>query len=156
MIENVEKLFRRYGSDGHDSSDLHINIYVQNPEKLYTTKDIEKNMQRSTDHLLRLQETISILQSYQIALVERYNEIITAPIQKKCVLKREKRSYENKVFYYILMFDVDLNTKHEELTNSKIYPGSDRKQAFTDFEQMQEENKNWIFEKDIAKKQWEK
>ena len=68
---------------------------------------------------------------------------------------REKR-YQEKVFYYIQFYDVNLTDGHEELTHSIKYTGKERKQAIEHFEQLKKEKSNAIFEMDIDKKSWER
>lgn len=151
----VNTLFDRWGSP-QQSSDVRFSIYVNNPDYLDKTEDIERNIKRAQEDINRFEKYIDILKTYQIALVEKYNEVLTAPKQMKAVLKRDRNYYDKHVYYYITTYEINLDTGVEVLKDSKRYAGKDKKQAFADFEQMHKENKNWIFEKDIDKKQWEK
>lgn len=85
----------------------------------------------------------------------RYNFIKTAPTKHKIKLYREKR-YQEKVFYYIQFYDVNLVDGHEEMTRSIKYTGKERKQAIEHFEQLKKEKSNAIFEIDIEKRSWER
>ena len=51
---------------------------------------------------------------------------------------------------------MNLIDNHEELTQTIKYTGKERKRAIEDFEQLQKEKKNVIFEKDIEKRSWER
>ena len=111
-------------------------------------KEILHYFNRVSCDLEQLEECILELKAYQIALTQRYNYIETAPIKKKIKIKREQR-YREKVFYYILFYNVNLSDGYEELTNSVKYPGKERKQALLYFEQLKKENPDYIFECDI-------
>lgn len=87
--------------------------------------------------------------------VTRYNFIKTAPTKQKIKLYREKK-WKDKVYYYILFYSVNLTDGHEELMQSIKYTGQERRKAIEDFEKLQKEKKNVIFEKDIEKRSWER
>lgn len=150
----MKELFTIYGQSQKQMSDKVIRIYEQHPERLHTEKDILNSFARVNQDLERLEEVILELKAYQIELTNRYNYIKTAPTKQKIKLYREKR-YQEKVFYYIQFYDVNLTDGHEEMTHSIKYTGKERKQTIEHFEQLKKEKKNTIFEKDIAKKSWE-
>lgn len=143
-----KKLFYRFGSYQKEMSDKTIRLYEQHPENLHTKKDILHYFNRVSCDLEQLEECILELKAYQIALTQRYNYIETAPIKKKIKIKRDQR-YREKVFYYILFYNVNLSDEYEELTNFVKYPGKERKQALLYFEQLKKENPDCIFECDI-------
>lgn len=145
-----QKLFYRFGSYQKEMSDKTIHLYEQHPEKLHTEKDILNYFDRSARDLEQLEECILELKAYQMALTQRYNFIKTSPAKKKIKIKREQR-YQEKVYYYILFYNVNLNDGYEELTNSIKYPGKERKQALLYFEQLKKENPDCIFEMEVKK-----
>lgn len=151
----LNKLFTIYGQPQKQMSDKVIRIYEQHPERLHTEKDILNSFARVNQDLERLEEVILELKAYQIELTNRYNYIKTAPTKQKIKLYREKR-YQEKVFYYIQFYDVNLTDGHEEMTNSIKYTGKERKQAIEHFGQLKKEKNNTIFEKDIERKSWER
>lgn len=151
----INELFTIYGQPRKETSDKVIRIYEQHPEHLHTERDILNSFTHVRENMERLEEIMLELKAYQIELTNRYNYIKTAPIKQKIKLQREKR-YQEKVYYYIQFYDVNLTDGHEELTHSIKYTGKERKQAIEHFEQLKKEKKNTIFEKDIEKKSWER
>lgn len=150
----LKELFTRYGSYTKEMSEKTIRIYEQHPEKLHAEKDILHYFDKAQKDIEQLERVILQLKAYENALTERYNFIKTAPTKQKIKLYREKR-YQDKVYYFILFYSVNLTDGHEELTKSIKYAGKDRRKAIEDFEQLRKEKKNTIFEKDIAKRSWE-
>lgn len=150
----LKELFTRYGNYNKEMSDKTIRIYEQHPEKLHTEKDILYYFDKAQKDIEQLERVILQLKAYENALTERYNFIKTAPTKQKIKLYREKR-WKDKVYYYILFYSVNLIDNHEELTQTIKYTGKERKRAIEDFEQLQKEKKNVIFEKDIEKRSWE-
>ena len=151
----VNELFTVYGQPQKRMSEKVIRIYEQHPERLHTEKDILNSFEHTKQNLELLEEVILELKAYEIELTNRYNFIKTAPTRQKIKLYREKR-YQEKVFYYIQFYDVNLTDGHEELTHSIKYTGKERKQAIEHFEQLKKEKSNAIFEMDIDKKSWER
>lgn len=151
----LRELFTRYGNYSEEMSEKVIRIYEQHPEKLHTEKDILHYFSQAQKDIERLERAILQLKAYESALTERYNFIKTAPTKEKIKLYREKR-YQEKVFYFILFYSVNLEDGHEELTRSIKYAGKDRRKAIEDFEKLQKERTGVIFEKDIERGKWER
>lgn len=151
----INELFTIYGQPQMRMSEKVIRIYEQHPKRLHTERDILNSFAHVREDLERLEEITLELKAYQIELTNRYNFIKTAPTRQKIKLYREKR-YQEKVFYYIQFYDVNLVDGHEEITRSIKYTGKERKQAIEHFEQLKKEKSNAIFEMDIAKKSWER
>lgn len=122
----LKELFTRYGNYNKEMSDKVIRIYEQHPEKLHTEKDILHYFDRAHKDIEQLERAILQLKAYENALTERYNFIKTAPTKQKIKLYREKR-YQDKVYYFILFYSVNLIDGHEELTQSIKYTGKERK-----------------------------
>lgn len=150
-----KEFFTKYSDYSKESAERSIHIWQQHPEKLYTQKDVLYRLNSANQDIERLEKIIAMLQAYKIELVKRYNYLETTPTKQKIKLERYKK-YQGNIFYYIIFYTVDLITGHEEETERRTYKGSDRKQAFTDFEKLCKEYKNAIIEKDITKKAWEK
>lgn len=151
----LKELFTRYGSYTKEMSEKTIRIYEQHPEKLHTESDILHYFDKAQKDIEQLERVILQLKAYENALTERYNFIKTAPTKQKIKLYREKK-YQDKVYYFILFYSVNLTDGHEELIQSIKYTGKERRKAIEDFEQLQKEKKNTIFEKDIEKRYWER
>ena len=150
----LKELFTRYGSYTKEMSEKTMRIYEQHPEKLHTEKDILHYFERAQKDIEQLERTILQLKAYGNELTERYNFIKTSPTKQKIKLYREKK-YQDKVYYYILFYSVNLVDGYEELINTIKYPGKERRKAIEHFEQLQKEKKDTIFEKDIKKRSWE-
>lgn len=150
----IKNLFSKYGSYHKETSDKVIRIYEQHPEQLHTQKDVLNSLKRAQSDIDQLAEVIEELKAYRIALTERYNFLEISPMKKKIKLLRKKR-YQDKVYYYLLFYSVNLSDGHEELTDSIKFSGKDRKKAIDEFERLKSSEKNTIFEKDIENRPWE-
>ena len=149
-----EDFFHRFGAPS-DTAEIRINHTFYKPDEIYNIDNLMRYDKWAAEEILRLQKAIEQVQIYRIAICERYNLLQFANVQKVVKLKREKHSYDNKVFYYLQFID-RYEDGHEEQTKSIKYAGADRRKAIADFEEFAKENKNYIAVKDIAKSYWEK
>lgn len=150
-----KEFFTKYTHYSTDSAEKTFHIWQEHPEKLHTQKEVLKRLNSADQDIEKLENYIAMLQAYKIELVKRYNYLETTPTKQKIKLQRYKK-YQGNVFYYIIFYTVDLETGHEEETERRTYKGTERKQALEDFEKLKKENQNFLFEKDIDKKSWER
>lgn len=150
-----QEFFTLYGSYCTEPANKTIHLYQPHPEKIHTIKEIEKRLHEADHDIEKLEKYIVMLQSYKIELVKRYNYIATAPTQKKIKLQRYKK-YQGNVFYYVIVYDVDLISGHEQEAERQTFKGTERKQATAVFEQLKAQYTNAMIEIDIDKKSWEK
>lgn len=153
--ELYKKLFSKYGNYIKEYNTTQFYISCDHPEKMETESDVLKWLHHADQDIEKLELYIARLQAYKMELIKRYNYILTRPTKEKILLQRHKK-YQGNVFYYIIFYLVDLETGTEKETNRITYKGTERKQAFTDFDKICKEHKNAIIEKDIEKKNWEK
>ena len=149
-----ENFFRRYGSPS-DTAEIRITHTFYKPDEIYNAEQLARYDNWAAETIERLQKAIEQVQIYRIGICERYNFLQFANVQKVVKLKREKHSYDNKVYYYLQLID-RYEDGHEEQTKSTKYAGADRRKAISDFEEFAKENKNYIAVKDIEKSPWEK
>ena len=152
--EKFNQLFTRYGSPSKEG-EIRINKTFYSPGQVYNFNKLRMYDEWAADALNRLNEAIEQVQAYRIAICERYNELQFANVEKVIKLKREKNTWDNKV-YYFLMFIERHQDGHEEIIKSDKYAGIERKKALEDFENFVKNNKNYIAVKDIEKSRFEK
>lgn len=149
-------LFTKYGSPLKEHITKTIYISCEHPENIDTVSRIMDYDKSASDKIKELQAYIEELQSYRIALSERYNYIETAPTIPVIKLKRERSYYQKKVYYYLTTYSRDLNTNKDTLKESKKYPGTERKQAIQDFNTYIATHPGIISELDIVKPAFER
>lgn len=152
--EIYKELFTRYCSPS-DVAEIKITSVLHDASKLYDTNYIMRCDNYAEECIKQFEKAIEKLKIYRIAICERYNELQFANIQKIVKLKREKHSYDNKVYYYLQLLD-RYEDGHEEQIKNTRYTGKERKKALEDFDKFAKENKNYIAIKDIEKGHWEK
>ena len=152
--EIYENFFTRYGSPS-EVAEIRINNAFYKVNNIYDESTLMRYDNYAHEDIKRLEKMIEQLKIYRIAICERYNELQFAHVQKVVKLKREKRTYDNKVYYYLELIN-RYDNGHDEQIKSTRYTGKERKKAIEDFERFANENKNYIAEKDIEKGKWEK
>lgn len=150
-----KEFFMQYGTYREEYHTQHLYLSAEHPSNIYTLEGVQKYIKRADDNITELQKYIDMMQAYKMELVKRYNYILTVPTKEKILLKRHKQ-YRGNVYYYIIFISVNLETGEETETDRKTYKGSERKQAFADFEKIAKEHKNAIIQKDIEKSRFEK
>lgn len=150
----INEFFRLYGSCSMQEASKTIHIWHPHPETIHKSSEIIERIKRAEDDIIRLENYILQLKAYEIALTERYNYLETVPKKQKIKLQRYKK-YRGNVFYYIIFYDVNLDTNEETEIKRNTYKGTERKQALIDFEALKTEYKSAIFVKDIEKSKYE-
>lgn len=150
-----ENLFKQYGSYRKEYTTKTLYLHAEHPEKMHTQDEVTKAFLKADAAIEELETYIAMYKAYKIELAKRYNYLETRPTKEKIKLQRYKK-YQGNVFYYIIFYLVDLETGEEIETDRQTYKGTERKQAFTDFDKICKEHKNAVIEKDIDRKSWEK
>lgn len=96
-----------------------------------------------------------IYSGYRQALAERYAVLATMPYTLRLDLIRNKGYFDKKVTYTLRLVRV-YEDGHEQNEQETIYPGTQRRDAIRDFEDMQRERPGILCKMDIGKKSWEK
>ena len=144
----INEFFRLYGGCSTQEANKTIHIWHPHPETIHKSSEIAERIKRAEDDIKRLENYILQLKAYEIALTERYNCL------QKIKLKRYKK-YRGNVFYYIIFYNVNLDTNEEIEIKRNTYKGTERKQALIDFEALKTVYKSAIFVKDIEKSKYE-
>lgn len=153
--EVINKMFMRYGSPSREA-EIKVAQYLIHPEDIDEIKRIEHYDESAARAIEDMQKAIEKLQTYRIALCERYNFITTAPKQKVIKLQRERSYSDKRVYYYIAEYEKNMLDDKETLIKSTKYQGKDRKKAFEDFDKIILKNPDAIVIKDTEKKYWER
>lgn len=132
-------------------------IRLLSPSSIQTMRQLEEWGSRTNRQIKELQAAIETLQSYDQLLYARAQELTVAPWHHEIHLTREKRYYENKVYYYLRLLKVydTAGIDPETLENHK-YTGTERRQAIKDFESYQKSHPGIVAVKDIEKSKWER
>lgn len=158
MTEEQNKIyddfFHRFGSPSNDA-EIRITHTFYKPDNIYSVENLMRYDKWAEEEIQRLEKALEQVKIYRIAICERYNFLQFENVQKIVKLKREKLSYYNKVYFYLLFID-RYEDGHEEIIKSIKYAGKERKQAIEDFEKFANENKSYIAVKEIEKGYWEK
>ena len=135
----------RYGSSA-ESAEIRPYIYLIDPAKLRTTKDIIWRDKDTADNIARLEGIVAALKDYRRDLAARYNEL----------LKLERRPHwKGHIEYFITITRTFPDgTQVEELR--EVYPGKERKKAFDRTTELLRQYPGIPYEKDIEKQKWER
>lgn len=154
--ENVlDSFFSRYGS-ASDTAEHTIHLFARKASDYHKEADVMRAIERTTEDIACLEKYIACLKAHQKQLVDQYNYLATSPVRKKIRLERKKNTWTNKVLYYIVYLDVNLNDLSEVETSRTTYTGKERKQAIDDFNHLVACNPGYISEKDIDIPAWER
>ena len=133
QTELLNNLFSRYGRPSNEI-EIIIRDYIVKADSIDELSRIEYYDTSTKKTIEQLESTIQALQIYRLSLFERYNLLSTSPKQLLIKLKREKSYSESKVYYFLIEIEKNLTTGNEVITKTTKYSGSNRKQAFEDYE----------------------
>lgn len=151
IAETIDRLFRRYGSPSDDAS-IEIREYLRKPETIAERDRIAYYDKSAAETIETLEKTIEDLKIYRLALQKAYAENEIAPKKEVIKLTRRKDSYANKIFYYLSIYEKNMNTGAEVLKETKKYAGKERNQAIKEFEDYKKNHYGIIAEKDIERR----
>lgn len=151
---DLSEFFKKYGYTS-ETAEHTLHIYARHAESYHKQSDVIRAIDSATQEIDRLNKYAEYLKAHRIELANRYNYLSTSPTRKKVKLQRQRNHYSNKVNYFIIYFDVNLNDMQEVETDRTAYAGKDRKQAIEDFESIVKLHPEYITEKDIEKARWE-
>lgn len=150
----LDGLFTRYGAPSKEA-ERQIRFYGTRPDTINELERVASNDRSATEAIKSALHLIEELTAYRVALAERYAYLSTAPTVPFVRLLREKRYYQNKVFYHLIVGRRNLDTGAETETERTTYPGVLRSQALKDFAAYVKAHPGIIAEKDIEKSKWE-
>lgn len=148
------KDFFRNGGTG----EIRTYIHLKDPSKIDNLENLKYYDATAARDIIDLQEKIEFLKQYRADLAERSRAFFTANYTLLLSLKRD-RSYfrDGKVYYIITIHKIfDNPTIAPEAIHESRYKGTERHEAFKEFEALKKQYPGIKFEKDIEKKSWEK
>ena len=152
--KDLQDLFMKYGNPSTES-DVRMSIYMIHSDALNELDKVLYYDSKAVDVINEFERKIEQLKAYRIALAERYNYLATAPTQPVVRLKRERRYYENKVYYFLVTYSRNMLYGSEVQTSSTKYAGQERHKAITDYKAYIKSHPGIIAEMNIEKPKWE-
>ena len=150
-------LAQHFKSSYHRELNETRHIYLPNPEKLHTMKELTYHGSQAARYAAELKTMIETLESYQQLIYDRVQELTQAPYHPEIHLTRERSRYDNKVYYYLAEKQVyDVPGFAPENINVVRYAGTERRKAIADFAAYQKSHPGIIAVKDIEKGKWER
>lgn len=150
---SFRKYLTRYGSPA-ESAEIRTYIFLVDPQKLTTPKDIIYRDKNAADNITELEHIIEALKDYRKALAARYGELETMPYTR--LLKLERSPHWKGHIEYIVTITRTFPDKTEINELREVYPGKERKKAFERTAELLKQYPGIPYEKDIEKRSWER
>lgn len=140
MNERLEKFFNF--CDGSGLQNIHsFGEYIKKPDKIKSFSEIQLYDKKAICEIESLKQKIELLQEYRAELYNRFQEINSVNYHKRITLKRERRYYENKVYYHLI---VERVPDRADVENIKLrfdaYEGKQRHEAIKMFNLLCKQN----------------
>lgn len=142
---------------GRSDGELWVRCYLIDPATIDTVERAAYWGGSAARAIKECEGMINQLKQYQQQLYERVQELETAPYHHRVTLLRERRYYEKKVFYHLIVekvYDAD-GIKPVEIQRTN-YPGTERREAIKAFEAYKKTHPGVEAVMDIEKARWEK
>ena len=149
---SYHRYLTRYGSPS-ESAEIRCNIYIVDPAKLTTAKDIVWRDKHTAEEITRLENVLQALRDYRQALAARYGELETMPYIRR--LKLERHPHWKGHIEYIITITRTYPDKTVIDELREVYPGKERKKAFDRTAELLKQYPGIPYEKDIEKRSWE-
>lgn len=145
-------LLHRYGHE-QPQAETHVYIFAQAPQKLTTPDEVAYRDKTAAQDIKRLEKLVADLKDYRRALAARYAELETLPYTY--LLKLERVPHWKGHIEYIITLTKTLSdgTKTQELR--EVFPGKERRKAFTRAAELKHQRPGIPYEEDIARRPWE-
>ena len=150
---SYRKYLTRYGSPS-DRGEISCNIYLVDPAKLTTHKDIIWRDKHTAEEITYLENILEALKDYRKDLAARYGELETMPYTR--LLKLERKPHWKGHIEYIVTITRTFPDKSKVEELREVYPGKERKKAFDRTTELLRQYPGIPYEKDIEKKRWER
>lgn len=150
---SYHKYLTRYGSPS-ESAEIRCNIYLVDPAKLTTAKDIVWRDKHTAEEITRLENILEALRDYRKDLVKRYGELETMPYTR--LLKLERHPHWKGHIEYIVTITRTYQDKTVIDELREVYPGKERKRAFERTAELLKQHPGIPYEKDIERRSWER
>ena len=150
---SYRKYLTRYGSPS-ESAEIRCNIYLVDPAKLTTPKDIVLRDKNTAEEITRLETILEALKDYRIALAARYTDLETMPYTRR--LRLERCPHWKGHIEYIVTITRTFSDKTEIDELREVFSGKDRKKAFERTAELKKQFPGIPYEEDIEKRNWER
>ena len=150
---SYHKYLSRYDSPS-DTGEIRCYIYLQDPAKLTTAKDIIYRDKNTAEEITRLETILEALRDYRKDLAKRYGELETMPYTR--LLKLERHPHWKGHIEYIVTITRTYPDKTVIDELREVYPGKERKKAFDRTAELLKQYPGIPYEKDIEKRTWER
>ena len=150
---SYRKYLTRYGSPA-ETGEIRFSIYLTDPAKLTTPKDIVWRDKHIAEDITRLESVLEALRDYRKDLAARYGELETMPYTR--LLKLERHPHWKGHIEYIITITRTYPDKTEVHELREVYPGKERKKAFERTAELLKQYPGIPYEKDIEKQSWER
>lgn len=156
MNERLEKFFQYTDSTG--LANIHAyNAYIKKPDKIKSLSEVQEYDKKAASEIEYLKAKIALMSIYRAELFNRFQEINAANFHLRITIQRQRRYYENKVFYYITMENIpDRADVAPREVLSECYNGKERHTALKRFDELCKQYPHAETIKKIEKSQWEK
>lgn len=150
---SYRKYLTRYGSPA-ETGEIRFSIYLTDPAKLTTPKDIVWRDKHIAEDITRLETVLEALRDYRKDLAARYGELETMPYTERVELERYRNSISGISYYVRIVRHYEDGTEVYQLKES--YPGKERYKAIKRFAEIQKQRPGIEAVKDIEKRKWER
>lgn len=146
-------LLTQYGSPCKQASHT-LHITAVSPDTITTPSEVATRDKWTADTIRQLESYLEGLKDYRQALAARYAQLETMAYTRLLRLERSPHWKGHIEYVVTITRTMEDGTQTRELR--EVYPGKERKKAFTRFEALQKQFPGIPTEKDIEKKYWEK
>ena len=150
---SYHKYLTRYGSPA-ETGEIRFSIYLTDPAKLTTPKDIAWRDKHISEDITRLESVLEALRDYRKDLAARYGALETMPYTR--LLKLERHPHWKGNIEYIVTITRQYSDKTDAQELREVYPGKERKKAFDRYNALLKQYPGIHNEMDIEKRSWEK
>ena len=156
MNARLEKFFQYTDSSG--LANIHAySAYIKKPDKIKSLSELQEYDKKAVSEIEYLKSKIELLNLYRVELYNRFQEINSANYHLQIRIERQRRYYENKVFYYIIMENIpDREDVAPREVLAETFQGKDRHNALKRFAELCKQYPHAEIIKKIEKLQWER
>ena len=156
MNERIEKFFQY--TDNSGLANIHAyNAYIKKPDKIKALSEVQEYDKKAAQEIEYLKSKIELLSIYRAELYTRFQEINAANFHLRITIERQRRYYQNKVFYYITVENIpDRADVAPLLVLSESYEGKERHKAIKRFDELCKQHPHAETVKKIDIPQWER
>ena len=156
MNERLTKFFEY--CDGSGTQNLYsFGTYIKKPDKIKTIAEVQQYDKKAVDEIEYLKYKIELLKDYRAELYNRFQEINNVNYHLQLTIERQRRYFENKVFYYVTLERIpDRNDVANIILRQDVFKGKERYDALKLFDILRKTYPRAELVKKIEKSQWEK